>query len=203
MGLKVSGGGWFVDVGACNPKYLSNTFLLETDFGWNGLLIEPSPESVQLLRKFRKCAVIPVAISSKSSVKLEIAIEPEFNTTNAADQKHHRLFKTSGRTIRVEGSTLSKVFVMNCVPDDFEYLSIDCEGDELEVLKTNDWLRFKPKLISVNHNFRSDRVSVRRLLEGEGYILDPINSQFSWDAWYLLPEVLEDRGTEYMASGRI
>jgi FkbM family methyltransferase len=180
--------GYFVEVGACHPIKLSNTYRLEHDFNWKGLLVEPNPELVTELRKFRTAAVIPCAVSnSLNSVNLIIATNPEFSKiANKKIKNSHGLFESTGKSVTVDAWKLEDLFEQNKVPSDFDVLTIDIEGNELEALKSNDWLRWKPKLVLVEHNFRHDRQEMRNYLFRVGYRLASENSRSSWDDWFEL-----------------
>ena len=180
--------GYFVEVGACHPIKLSNTYRLEHDFDWQGLLVEPNPELVIELRKFRTATVIPCAVNNSSkSVSLVIATNPEFSKiANEQVKDNHRLFESTGKSVTVDAYKLEELFQQNKVPPDFDVLTIDIEGNELEALKSNDWLRWRPKLVLVEHNFRHDRQEMRNYLFEVGYRLASENSRSSWDDWFEL-----------------
>ena len=147
---------FFVDVGACYSIHLSNSYLLENS-GFKGLLIEPQPKLVSELRKNRISPVIECAIhSSKNSLELEIALEPEF-TTISNNNNRHRLFRTSGNRIVVKSFTLTEICIRNNLPKIFTYLSLDIEGNELDALESLDFSRYSPLMISVEHNFSKNR----------------------------------------------
>ena len=189
--LKEKRSGFFVDVGACHPTYLSNTYILESKFEWGGLLIEPNSQMVELLLSRRKAKVLHLAAGKEGSIDLLLAQTPEFSTRSKDDKaKNHRLFRGTGDVETVKSQPLARIFLENDIPGDFDYLSVDVEGDELPTLQSNDWDVFRPKLISVEHNFRSDRAEIQNLLLSKGYLLDHLNSKHSWDDWYILPEYL-------------
>ena len=189
--LREKFGGFFVDVGACHPHHLSNTYMLENKFNWNGLLIEPNSQMVKLLLSERKAKVLHLAAGKEGSIELLLAQTPEFSTRSKEEPgRQHRLFKATGNIETVTSKPLSIIFRESSVPEDFDYLSVDVEGDELLTLQSNDWDTYRPKLISVEHNFRSDRSDIQSLLLNHGYVLDQLNSKHSWDDWYILPELL-------------
>jgi FkbM family methyltransferase len=184
---KAKRNGIFVEIGACEPKRLSNTYLLESEFNWSGLLVEPNPMLCSELAKSRSSKVVNAAISAEESVNLTFAKDPEFSRLSVVENKYkHKLFKATGESSTVPGITLAKLFKDNEIPSNFEYLSIDVEGFELEVLKTNDWGNWKPKYITIEHNFNDSRHLIRELLLKHGYSHSPEVSIFSWDDWYFL-----------------
>ncbi len=64
--LKNKTGGFFIECGAFNGEWLSNSIELESYFGWEGLLVEADPTyQAQLLKKNRKVWIAPVCLSPK------------------------------------------------------------------------------------------------------------------------------------------
>jgi hypothetical protein len=64
-------GGYFIEIGALNGITLSNTYLLEKNFEWKGICIEPSHDEYEKLVNNRKCICIDKAVYSKSGLNLE------------------------------------------------------------------------------------------------------------------------------------
>jgi FkbM family methyltransferase len=183
--------GTFVEVGACHPYYLSNTYYLENSMSWNGLLIEPNPQLAKELRAKRKARVIEKAVTSNGrDVEFLIADRPEFSTVRDNTRGSvHKLFSTNGDVLSMASSTLSDLFDREKVPIDFEFLSIDIEGGELDALRGLNFNKYRPKLICIEHNFRNERDEIRILLTSVGYVLAEECSTFSWDDWYILRRV--------------
>lgn len=180
-----SRGGFFVEVGACHPVRLSNTYLLETNFDWQGLLIEPNTDITNELEMHRKSKIVPVAVGAAGTMKLQIAKDPEFSQSQKLNiSQKHKGFKSTGRSIDVQVIPLSEIFSLHKVPSIFEFLSVDVEGAELDVLMSNDWTKWRPRLLVVEHNFRKDRTEIKNFLLLNGYQLSKDNSVFSWDDWY-------------------
>jgi hypothetical protein len=64
-------------------------------------------------------------------------------------------------------------------------LSLDIEGGELFALESLNLDQFRPKLISVEHNFGSSRELIAKYLSSNDYVLDPLSAKSSWDDWYI------------------
>lgn len=178
--------GFFVEVGACDPIYLSNSALLEKDYFWNGILIEPNPKMAEKLRLERSSKVAEVAIAPGEEVTLNLASEPEFSVVGDSKViKNHSFFKSTGTEISVKASTLTDVLQRFDAPKHFDFLSIDIEGGELFALDSLDFAKFRPRLISIEHNHTSNRNLIKAFLESKGYERDPLGSSTSWDDWYI------------------
>ena len=178
-------GGYFVDIGACYPIRLSNTHNLEANWGWTGLLIEPNPYLVPELKAQRTSKVLNLAVGQSPSIELSIAINPEFSSARSKEEGLHKLYAPTGEKVTVECKTLREIFEVHNVPKDFDYLSIDVEGSEMSVLESGDWKIWRPKFITVEHNFSEARNEINNFLKSVGYERDESISVFSWDDLYV------------------
>lgn len=138
--------GFFVDVGAHHPVKLSNTYLL-TRLGWTGLNLEPLPKNFQLFVKHRPHDInLNLAISGEEG---EVSFVMDSAYSGIDDEGFPSEYRRSARPkIRVKTKPLSMI-LDDHLPNDQEIdvLSVDCEGHDLQVLKSNDWKRFRPKVI--------------------------------------------------------
>lgn len=184
--------GFFVEFGATNGIDLSNTYYLEKTLGWRGVLAEPYPIWHQALRKNRKKAALDfrcVWTESGKEVEFLATAQPELATVKShATSDHHgaRRLKDA-RKIRVSTVSLNDLLKEHRVPRVFDYLSIDTEETEYLILKTLDFERYRPRIITVEHNFNPrHRTRIRALLEGQGYRRE-LESLSLWDDWYVSP----------------
>ena len=123
--------GYFIEVGANDPKNLSQTYYLEKK-GWEGLLIEPQPELVEELKNARSAKVLPVACGApEDKGEAELFIAGEFSGL-----KKHQVFTDIHYTgsITIFVTTLDDILEEEGNPA-IDLLSIDVEGYELNVLK--------------------------------------------------------------------
>lgn len=145
--------GFYVDVGAHHPMRFSNTYNFYK-LGWHGINIEPNPNSYNLFRKYRRkdinlnCGIA----TDKSNLKYYMFDEPALNTFDASVLKS-RILNTPYKhtnTIHIDVVPLSDVF-KQYIPENFkiDFLSIDVEGLDLEVIKSNDWQKFRPNWVLV------------------------------------------------------
>ncbi len=170
--------GFYVDVGANDPERFSNTKIFY-DMGWQGVLIEPNPELEQRLRQNRpRDIVVTCGVSSvPSSLEYYAFDEPAMNTfcSNRADEviEKGRYKLMSKKVIPVEplSSILSKYFPEG---KSIDFLSVDVEGLDHEVLLSHDWIKF-PVTYVVVECFAEDLISSlecpsAQLLKSKGYI---------------------------------
>ena len=186
--LEMKKTGFFVEFGATNGKSLSNTYMLEKHFGWKGILAEPARCWHDELSKNRTAAIEKKCVWSKSGEKLdfnetEIAELSTIDSFSASD--YHKATRKNGVKYSVETITLLDLLKKYQAPKIIDYLSIDTEGSEYEILKNFDFTEYKFKIITCEHNFSLDREKIRALLESNGYIAKfPEISEF--DDWYVL-----------------
>jgi FkbM family methyltransferase len=142
--------GLYVDVGAHHPVRFSNTYNLHQK-GWAGINIEPNPEAIKVFKKMRpKDVNLNVAISNlKNTCNYYKFKEPALNTT---DIKIVKMREKQGykciKKINVPTQTLNQVLSKFCKKNSsIDLLKIDVEGKELDVLKSNNWKKFVPKVI--------------------------------------------------------
>jgi FkbM family methyltransferase len=145
--------GFYVDVGAHAPIDYSNTYALYQR-GWRGLAIDPDPDAIAAFKRTRpEDTALQLAIGSKpGKVTLHLFNDRSMNTvdemvyakTLANPRKHHQ------GDILVERNTLAAVLAEH-VPAGrtVDFMNVDCEGVDLDVLRSNDWARFHPKLLAV------------------------------------------------------
>jgi FkbM family methyltransferase len=148
--------GFFVDVGAYDGVVISNTYYFEA-IGWTGILLEPNPAKAELCRRNRprsrvfECA----AVSSPAVTEVVLHDVPGgevYSTLFANDFNVERLktYGLSSRRVVVKARTLDSILV-EVGPAEIDFVSIDVEGAELEVLKGFDIKRWKPRLVMIEN----------------------------------------------------
>ncbi len=179
-------GGFFVEFGATNGVDLSNTWLLEQSFDWNGILAEPASIWHGSLKQNRTAIIETKCVWSQSGITLDftIADQPEFSTLSAfrADSDKRG---AGASTCAVETISLLDLLRANHAPAFIDYLSVDTEGSEYEILKDFDFNKFQFGIITVEHNHNKiNRDRLYALLTSKGYVRK--YQTFSrWDDWYV------------------
>jgi FkbM family methyltransferase len=144
--------GFFVDVGAYHPHSSSNTFKLY-ELGWRGINIEPRPGSKILFDKFRPRDLnLQIGVSSKSQV-LDYYMISEDSRVNSFSKDYLAEIGRSqlvNNSVPVETLPLKEIFELYPIPEEgIDYLNIDAEGFDLDIILSNDFNLFRPKIISV------------------------------------------------------
>ena len=180
--------GFFVEFGAAEGREISNTWMLEQNLGWRGILAEPAHGWHDKLRANRPLAKIETDCLWSSTGKMLTFSETENQDLSTLDSfRESDLWgEARARHVSYPVLTVSLLDLMerHGAPRDPDYLSIDTEGSELDILKAFDFDRYPFKVITCEHNHGPNRGAIRRLLEGAGYVhRHPELSQF--DDWYV------------------
>jgi FkbM family methyltransferase len=149
--------GFYIDVGAHHPFRFSNTALFY-GMGWSGINIEPTPNLIGAFHRRRKRDInLNVAISGvKSSLTFYMFDEAALNSFNEElSEFRHRTtpFKIIGKK-KIDTYRLSEVLDTHMKPGQkIDFMTIDVEGLDFEVLKSNDWEKYIPQFILVEQPF--------------------------------------------------
>jgi FkbM family methyltransferase len=153
--------GFYVDVGAYHPKKYSNTYYFYKR-GWSGINIDPTPGVIERFKKARPRDIsLPYAVANSArDMTLYInksergvnTLSPEFATVQR--ERWGRRFTSE---IVVRTHTLAEILHAH-KPDDrpIQFLSIDVEGLDLEVLESNDWDKHVPNVVLCEDNALSN-----------------------------------------------
>ena len=165
--------GFFVEFGAADGINLSNTYLLEREFSWKGILAEPARCWHEKLTQNRSAVIETRCVWSESgaTVKFNEADVAELSTINSfSDEDYHRETRKSGKTYEVDTISLNDLLKKYDAPRQMDYLSIDTEGSEFDILSRLDFDRYRFNLITCEHNFTHRREDLHALLSRNGYI---------------------------------
>ena len=159
--------GFFVEVGANQPQQGSQSWQFE-QAGWRGVLVEPQPDLAERLRQARRAHVVAAACSSPANagktMTLHVlgphsSLNPELAVTGV----------TAEAKIEVPIRTLDQILGEAGAPSPIDFVSIDVEGHEAEVLSGFDLARWRPRLILVEDHVTS--LATHRALRRAGYRL--------------------------------
>jgi len=172
--------GFYVDVGAYHPKQYSNTYLLYKK-GWKGINIDANPDSIKIFKWSRPSDInLNLGISN---IRKEI---PYYRYSNAGcntfDEAQAKNLENKDWISLIDKSNvscfpLSEVLEKNIQNSnqEIDLLSVDIEGLDLEAIESNDWEKFRPKVIVIEgHGFdpnNPDEYKIHTFLKSKGYSL--------------------------------
>lgn len=183
--------GFFVEFGATDGCSLSNTFILEKDFNWSGILVEPGKIWQEELNKNRKVFIDHNCVWSSSGEKLVFneVERPSLSSVKGYERKEDRkIGKLNNKKYEVNTITLYDLLKKYNAPKVVDYLSIDTEGSEFEILRDFKFKEYKFRVITVEHNFTPNREKIYDLLTSQGYERVHENISF-FDDWFILKNV--------------
>ena len=159
--------GKYVDIGCYHPIKYNNTALLHKR-GWRGINIDLNQTSIDLFNASRKNDLNIKACLSDKIEEVSIYLDSEFSALNSiyADNSKNFQFKDL-KKINIKTKIFPELVNVN-----FDFLNIDCEGNDFKILKTIDLKKYTPKIINieVSLNNKKDIYDYMRL---NGYkILD-------------------------------
>lgn len=142
--------GFYVDVGAYDPIKLNNTGRLYLK-GWKGINIEPNPKLIQSFFFQRKRDInLNIGIGTRTGVFNFYELIPDALSTFS--QKEYKIYLNLGYRLKskrkIHVLRLEKV-LKKYVKGEIDFMSVDAEGLDLEVLQSNDWKKYRPKVICV------------------------------------------------------
>ncbi|WP_198659625.1 FkbM family methyltransferase [Nubsella zeaxanthinifaciens] len=169
--------GFFVDVGAHHPVRFSNTKYFY-DRGWKGINIEPTPNAIKAFKLFRKRDInLNIGIgTTEGSLTFYCFNEPALNSfSKEVSEKIHQ----SGGKYRIIKEEKIEVLPLSKVFDKYlpkgqtiDFISIDVEGLDYNVLLSNDWEKYQPQIILVEENVNVDELGnspIYQFLKSKGY----------------------------------
>jgi FkbM family methyltransferase len=180
--------GFFVEFGATDGILLSNTYLLETAFGWQGICAEPNPRMFSMLQANRRCTVSSACIGATTGEKVAFVFADEYGCLLRdvdCDMNAHRRAGFAALPeyrAELETTSLHDLLVSLGAPHKIDYISIDTEGSELSILEAFPFDRWQVHCLTVEHNFTDAREKIHQLLAGHGY--RRVEAQH--DDWYVL-----------------
>ncbi len=142
--------GFYVDVGSFHPLRLNNTFLLHKK-RWSGINIDPSEFSIKLFNYLRPNDCNINCLISHKNMKVNFYYKKEHYPLNSTKKKLVKKFVNDElKTKRMNAYTLDKVILGTSFRNQIiDFLDVDVEGAELNVLKGLSFKKYRPRLICV------------------------------------------------------
>ncbi len=164
--------GVFIEAGACDGILNSNTFLLEKNYEWTGLLVEPINEYYVQLEQNRDVITSNVAISQVNNKQLDFLITANKDLSTLKgyeDNDYHSENRKNYNIKKVLTKTLGQLIIENLQNIEIDFLSLDTEGSEFDIIKSLDFLNHRINVICVEHNFNTNRDLIHNHLLENNY----------------------------------
>lgn len=171
--------GFYVDVGAHHPKRFSNTYWFYKK-GWRGINIDAMPGSMKLFNKWRPRDInLEIGVANKATIlDYYIFNEPALNSFSYEISKRREQDNSAfhiKEVIKVKVAPLREILAEHLAGNAIDFMNIDVEGYDLDVLQSNDWSRYRPKIVLVEildsslHGLLSHPVV--QLMSRHGYVV--------------------------------
>jgi FkbM family methyltransferase len=184
---KFKKNGYFVEFGACDGILDSNTFYLEKVFKWKGIVCDPCIIWHKELQSNRKCNIDYSCVYKVSNKEINFrqAATPGLSSIDkfSSMDEHSLSRKKVAKIYKVKTISLNDLLKKYKAPKKIDYISIDTEGSEYEILKNFNFNKYHVKIITCEHNFTSNKQKVFKLLTSKGYKREYQNLS-KFDDWY-------------------
>lgn len=189
--------GYFVEFGTMDGKFASNTYLLEKEYGWSGILAEPAKKFHTGISENRSCHIDHRAVTGRTGDKLRFQ---EMSTDEGMsglvdffdrnEMHFNRRSRTPSEFYDVETVSLSDLLDHYQAPEHIDYVSVDTEGSEPAILESFDFGRRRIDFWTIEHNYLdSARNKILDIMSRNGYCR--VMEQYSqYDDWYIKQELL-------------
>ena len=170
--------GFFVDIGAHHPRRFSNSYWAYQR-GWSGINVDAAPGSKAVFDRLRSRDINVEVCIAEANGEVEFFVFPESALNTAGKDRKDAMevaTRSQGRPVVVPAERLETILDKH-FPEGgpaIDFMSIDVEGSEMAVLRSNDWERYRPRVIVIevlgkvlDNLGESEEV---RFLRGLGYV---------------------------------
>jgi len=180
--------GYYIEFGATDGLNLSNTYILEKNYAWTGILAEPSKQFHENLRLNRpKSRIDERCVYSETG---KTVLFSEVKSTGLSQMSIYQggdklaRLRNQRNSYQVDTISLNDMLDFHRAPHVIDYLSIDVEGGEYDILAAIDHNKYKFLVITVEHNYSEMRQKIFNLLTSNGY--KRVHKEISQvDDWYI------------------
>lgn len=187
--------GYFVEFGAIDGITNSNTYYFEKFLGWNGILAEPAKKWHKKLLSNRTAHIETDCVFTESNLELEFVETGKWKGGNTLIKHLNSDNKKRIISDRYSVKTISLNDLLDKfkAPKHIEFISIDTEGSELEIIKSFNFSNYSFSIICIEHNGLEDkRESLRKIFEDHHYHrLTLPDSLTNVDDWYVSRKISE------------
>jgi hypothetical protein len=169
--------GIFIEIGGGNGVDLSNTHMLEKKFSWKGVICEPDNRLHNNILAKRKCFLEKKPVHNSSNKKIYFSFKEPYNSFITS--------KWSSSAKKITTISLNTLIKKYQLGKNIDYISIDTEGNELDIIKKFNFKKFNVKIFTIEHNFKKNkRESIYKILKKNNY--ERMFKYISYmDDWYV------------------
>jgi FkbM family methyltransferase len=178
-------GGFFIDSGASDGVWGSNTRMLETEYGWRGICIEPNDTLYARLVRNRRCVCLNCCLYDRDGeVEFLEAAEVYGGIVSHYEPDHFEFVRRflagkagnagpvpalAAAPVVKPARTIQSILREYGAPRVIDYWSLDTEGSELAILRAFPFDDYLVRFLTVEHNHAPARADIAALLAGHGF----------------------------------
>ena len=176
--LESKKNGSFIEIGGGDGVIISNTYLLEKKYKWKGIICEPNSRlkaNIKLKRN-AKHEERPITNKSYEKINFHENVDPyQSSIFNERNSSNIRTTKSISLNHLLEENKLSKV----------DYISIDTEGNEYDILSEFKFKKYDIKIFTIEHNYnKNKRKKIINIMKKNNYIRVHKNLSYM-DDWFI------------------
>ena len=184
-------GGYFVEIGGGDGRTSSNTYILERNYAWSGVIIEANPFYTATIKRVRRCHCVTACVDGTVG-NVEFLPFGYLGGIVSEDTDHSKTMraqfirKHNANIMHMKTKTLDTILQEVGAPNIIDYLSIDVEGAEFRILSTFPFEKYQFLTITVER----PSLQLHQILIDAGYILVKI---FRFDGFYVSSSIAKTR----------
>lgn len=183
--LGYKNNGYFVDLGASDGVTASNTFLLEKFYKWSGICVDPNPQTIKSLSGARDCNICDLAVWETSGQVKPFKFlqdQTEFYGWNLRSGLSETVVGLDSRysEFNVFTISLNDLLELYNAPYEIDYISMDLEGSELNVLRSFDFTENLVKIWTIEHSNDAQEHEIFTIMSSNNYVLKNKTGQENW-----------------------
>ena len=177
--FKNKNNGIYLDIGCFHPYMYSNTCLLHKR-GWSGVNVDINQTSIDLFNIIRPNDTNICAAVSKEKKDLKVYFDDPFSPINTVDKKFYenleKSFFKNKKIFTIQSKTIQEIFDIGKIKGEIDFVNIDAEGLDFEILQQINFSKYKVNLLSIEtHNVDGSKTenfeSIKNLLAKNGYLI--------------------------------
>lgn len=141
--------GTFIEIGGGNGVDLSNSYILEKKFKWRGVICEPDSRLHSNILAKRKCFLETRPVSSSVNKNIYFYFKGLYDS--------YASLSYSPSAKKLKSISLNNLIKKYQLGKNIDYISIDTEGNELDIIKNFNFNKYNVKIFTIEHNFKKNK----------------------------------------------
>lgn len=166
---KLDRRGVYIDLASNEPVTMSNSYFFDICLGWDGICVEANPQYHDKIRLLRSCKLIPRCVSDTENRKVSYVLAGGLGGISETIR-----FREISQERKIQMNCLTMRDVLGLNIRNIDYMSLDVEGHEIQVLNGFDWNTTKVSIITIEIS-EETLPSIENFLTKKGYVRHWVN----------------------------